>query len=68
MVNKNIMMFKIHFKNILKRLTSSGWPKSATINWSLPGLGNWSWRILTAPRLPLERLSYSKKNTEIKYL
>jgi len=50
--------------------TDSLSPKSAYINWSLPGSGNNSWRTLTAPKLPRDRLSckeeklFSRQNSQ----
>jgi hypothetical protein len=37
-------------------------PKSAYINWSLPGSGNKLWRTLTAPKFPRDRLSWKREN------
>ena len=36
-------------------------PKSAYINWSLPGSGNKFWRTLMAPKFPRDRLSCQKE-------
>jgi hypothetical protein len=36
-------------------------PKSAYINWSLPGSGNKLWRTLTAPKFPRDRLSWKRE-------
>lgn len=40
-------------------------PKSACINWSLPGSGNRFWRTLTAPKFPRDRLSCKGENVRL---
>lgn len=67
--SNNMLQSKLKFNTRLFLVTRKDYkdtdfasPKSAYINWSLPGSGYKSWRTLTAPRFPLERLSCKREN------